>query len=193
MEIPWIRPPSLSINVNTKFMKKIILSFLAAAALVVCSCKDGHKDGAVGNGDAQASAPAAGSASEPKSFTISFTPDTVILGKEKEVFIKIVNAKGIELQDPDGKDQGILFSFGLEVTNKNRVGGHSIFFRTDNFRLQLDNGNSITEDKGDAESIPAESTKQYKEITYKIPAGSKPKVLNLFHDETRVSVGVDLQ
>jgi hypothetical protein len=30
-------------------------------------------------------------------------------------------------------------------------------------------------------------------ITYRIPAGAKPKTLNLFYDETRASVGVSLQ
>lgn len=177
-------------------MKKALLPMLALCTLSLWSCKGKGKnssdnDNAKSN-TATSDAPAA-SPGEPKSYTLTFTPDTVILGKAKEVFVKIRNGKGIELQDPDGKDEGIQITFDLDVTNKNKVGGNSLFFRTDNFRLLLDNGNSITESKGGAETVEAESTKQYKEITYKVPAGSKPKTLNLFHDETRVSVSVDIK
>ena len=132
-------------------------------------------------------------ANEPKTYTVTFTPDTVLLGKDKEAFVKIKNAKAVALVDPDGKDEGIEFSFELDVTNKHNVGGAGVFFRTDNFRLALDNNTNITEYKGGSENVDAESTKEIKPIVYKVPAGAKPKTLNLYHEQTRASVGIELK
>lgn len=140
-------------------------------------------------------APAASTspANEPKTYTVTFLPDTVLLGKDKEAFVKIKNAKAVALVNPDGKDEGIEFSFELDVTNKHNVGGAGVFFRTDNFRLALDNNTNITEYRGGSENVDAESTKEIKTITYKIPAGAKPKTLNLYHEQTRASVGIELK
>ena len=177
-------------------MKKMILPIIALSMVQLISCTDNPKDKTTHDSNTAANADSNGSGStvsEPKSFTLTFTPDTVILGKNKELLVKILNGKGVELLDPDGKDQGIQVTFDLDVTSRNKVGGNGIFFRTDNFRLTLDNGNNITESKGGAETVDPESTKEYKEITYKLPAGTKPTTLNLYHDETRVSVTVDLK
>ena len=60
-------------------------------------------------------------------------------------------------------------------------------------RLQLDNGTNITHDSGsDFLRAQPEATSKEESWTYKIPAGAKPTALNLFMDETRVSVGVAL-
>lgn len=176
-------------------MKKIIIPLLSLAMISFFACKDKAKDKAA-DGSNTTSAPSSdgnGSPSEPKSYAITFSPDTVLLGKNKEVFVKLKNGKGVELLDPDGKEEGIQITFDLDVTSRNKVGGNGVFFRTDNFRLTLDNGNNITENKGGAETVDPESTKEYKEITYKLPAGTKPTALNLFHDETRVSVQIDMK
>ena len=183
-------------------MKKrlIPISALAFFALVY-SCKSKPKETTTDSGTAQttqpattpATAPTTAPANEPKTYAVSFSPDSALLGKNKEVLVKIKNAKAVALVNPDGKDEGIEFTFDLEITNKNSVGGARIFFRTDNFRLTLDNGNNITEDKGDSDSIDGESTKEIKNITYKVPPGAKPKTLNLFHEQTRVSVSVELK
>jgi hypothetical protein len=79
------------------------------------------------------------------------------------------------------------------VTNKNKIGGHNFFFNSGNFRLTLDNNQNITEYTGNSSGVDAESTKELTGIKYKIPAGAKPKTLNLFHDETRASVGIELK
>ena len=179
-------------------MKKrlIPISALALFALVY-SCKSKPKETTTDSGTAQttqpAATPTAAPANEPKTYTVTFSPDTVLLGKDKEAFVKIKNAKAIALTNPDGKDEGIELRFDLDVTNKRKIGTNNIFFRTDQFRLSLDNGNNITQDTGGAEGVDPESTKEVKGIVYKIPAGAKPKTLNMFHDETRVSVGIDLK
>ena len=180
-------------------MKKLVLGISVISAMVLYSCKGKEKEA---NSETTASTeqssasnenqtPAA--TNEPRTFKVSFSPDTLYLGKNKEVYVKIKNAKAVELQNPDGKSEGAEFTFDLEVTNKNAVGGNSIFFRSDNFRLQLDNGNNITEHNGNSSGVDAESTKDITGITYKIPSNAKPKALNLFHDNTRVTVGVTME
>jgi hypothetical protein len=179
-------------------MKKLFIAFVALSTFsVLYSCKGKNKETSDSN-PAQESAKKDGAApttpaNEPKSYTVTFSPDTVLLGKNKEASVKIKNAKAIALSDPDGKDEGIELTFDLDVTNKTKIGGNSIFFRTDNFRLTLDNGQNITQADGNSSGVDAESTKEIGGIKYKIPAGARPKTLNLFHDETRASVGIELK
>ena len=181
------------------YMKRLFIPIVViAASSVMFACKGKNKDAVSDPGATQAPAKNEGGASttpanEPKSYTVTFSPDTVLLGKNKEALVKIKNAKAIALQDPDGKDQGIELSFDLDVTSKVKLGGNSFFFQTGNFRLTLDNGQNITQADGNSSGVDAESTKEIAGIKYKIPAGSKPKTLNLFHDETRASVEVELK
>jgi hypothetical protein len=180
-------------------MKKTFIAIATVSTLALFSCKDKAKEAgsdATTKPAAEQTTPSAESkpaANEPKTYKVVFAPDTVYLGKEKEAFVKIKNAKAVALQDPDGKSEGIELTFDLDVTNKHAVGGSNLFFRTDNFRLQLDNGNNITQSDGGAEGVDAESTKEIKGITYKIAPDAKPKTLNLFHDGTRVGVAVTLE
>ena len=180
-------------------MKRLIIPVLAIAAFsMMYSCKGKNKEAASDTGTTQEPAKKAEAASttpanEPRTYTVTFAPDSALLGKNKEAAIKIKNSKAIALQNPDGKDEGIELTFDLDVTNKNKIGGDNFFFRTDNFRLTLDNGQNITQDQGNSGSVSPESTKEFTGIKYKIPAGSKPKTLNLFHDETRASVEVELK
>jgi hypothetical protein len=179
------------------YMKKLFLPIVAMGLFTgMYSCKGKNKDAASDTTTTQESAKKdekSAPTNEPKTYTVTFSPDTVLLGKNKEAQVKIKNAKAVALQDPDGKDEGIELTFDLDVTNKLKVGGSSFFFRTDNFRLTLDNGTNITQADGNASGVDAESTKELTGIKYKIPAGSRPKALNLFHDETRASVGVELK
>ncbi|ACU62696.1 hypothetical protein [Chitinophaga pinensis] len=180
-------------------MKRIILVSSVALMVALAACKGKNK---TENADQQApsseqqseSTPAASTpANEPKTFAITFAPDSVFLGKKKEVFVRLKNAKGIELADPDGKVTGTEITYEIEVTNKNAVGGNGIFFNPNDFRLQLDNGNNLTHDNYNTVNVDAESTKTSEENKFKLPAGAKPKNLNLFYDETRVSVGVEMK
>jgi hypothetical protein len=178
-------------------MKKTFITIATVSTIALFSCKDKAKQA---EGETKPAAEQTTSnaettpaTNEPKTYKVTFAPDTVYLGKNKEAFVKIKNAKAVALQNPDGKSEGTELTFDLDVTNKNAVGGNSLFFRTDNFRLQLDNNNSITEYNGTSSGVDAESTKELAGVTYKIPADAKPKTLNLFHDGTRVSVTVTLE
>ena len=133
---------------------------------------------------------------EPKSYTVSFaagTPEIILLGKNKEASIKIKNLKAIDLSDPDGKSLGIQLSYQVELTNKNAIGGSSIQIDPDKFRLELDNGTKLSHERYDSVSADAESTKSTGDCIFKLPAGTKPTALNLFHDDTRVSVKLEMK
>ena len=184
-------------------MKKIFLLSVIAASTLLFSCKSKDKDkGSVDSSVSVTSStsvtPAASEgstspANEPKSYTVTFSPDSALLGKSKEVGIKLISGTATELADPDGKAQGMELSFKISVTNKNKIGGNSIGVAPSEFRLVLDNNNSISQFNGSYVSVEPESTKESETITYRLPAGSKPKTLNLFNDETRSSVSVLLK
>jgi hypothetical protein len=116
------------------------------------------------------------------------------LGKKKEALVKITGATAMSLADPDGKDNGIELVINMTVTNKNTISdGNSVSVSYSNSRLQLDNGTNITCESGtDYLRAQPEASSKVESWTYKIPAGAKPKALNLFMDETRVSVNVSL-
>jgi hypothetical protein len=188
-------------------MKKAILLSVVTASMLLFSCKS--KDKGQGSGDSTvtvdsssstssttvpAESPAASPANEPKSYTVTFGPDTASLGKNKEAGIKLLAGKATELADPDGKSEGTELSFKMSLTNKNKIGGNSINVSPSDFRLVLDNNTSISRFNGSSVSAEPEATKQSDDvITYRLPAGTKPKALNLFYDETRASVSVSLK
>lgn len=180
-------------------MKRIILVFSVGLMVTLAACKGKNK---TENADQQTttaeqpaeSTPAATApANEPKTYAVTFTPDSIYLGKNKEAFVRIKNAKAIELADADGKVTGTEITYEVELTNKNQVGGRGIFLNPGDFRLQLDNGNNITHDNYNSLNVEAESTKSSTDNKFKLPAGTKPKSLSLFFDETRVSVGVEMK
>jgi hypothetical protein len=116
------------------------------------------------------------------------------LGKNKEASVKLLTGTATELADPDGKAQGTELNFKLSLTNKNKIGGNSISVLPSDFRLVLDNNTSISKFNGSSVSADPEATKQSDDvITFRLPAGTKPKTLNLFYDETRASVSVTMQ
>jgi hypothetical protein len=177
--------------------KSFIAIVLISGILSLNSCK-GKTDEATPETSATpesttATTPEAGTATEPKSYVVTATPETVLLGKNKEASIKIFNIKAIELSDPDGKSLGTQLSYQLELTNKNPIGGSAIYIDPDKFRLELDNGTKISHDDYSSFNADAESTESSKECKFKLPAGTKPTALNLFHDETRVSVKLEMK
>jgi hypothetical protein len=182
-------------------MKRVITLSLIAFVLVFSACKGGAKkeetnettgstQPASGSGEEHKSAPA----NQPKEYNVTVTPDSAILGKKKEALVKVVGATALALTDADGKDNGTELTFKLTVTNRSHIGdGSSLSLYYTESRLQLDNGNSITHDSGTGNlSAQPEATSKEESWTYKIPAGAKPTALNLFMDQTRVSVGVSL-
>jgi hypothetical protein len=181
-------------------MKRVTLLSLIATVLVFSACKGDSKKDETGDTNTSAQTPAGGEekksapANQPKEYKVTITPDSAILGKKKEALVKITGATAIALTDPDGKDIGIELTFKLTVTNKSHIGdGSSVSVSYAESRLQLDNGTNITHDSGtDYLRAQPEATSKEESWTYKIPAGAKPKSLNLFMDDTRVSVNVGL-
>lgn len=185
-------------------MKKVTLITVVGMSAMLFSCKQKTANNTAGDSDSTNAAteqsvtdtePAAPAAqgNAPKTYTATFTPDSALLGKQKEAFVKVIPVSATDLSDPDGKSGGIEFTFKISVTNKNKIGGSSIFVGPADFRLTLDNNTAISRSEGGGVSVEAESTKESELIIFRIPAGTKPKALNLFYDETRASVGVSLQ
>lgn len=186
-------------------MKKISFIAVISAVVFIVSCKSKSGDKASeSNGDTAKAAttqaaspttatPAAQPANAPKTYTVTFAPDTAILGKKQEAALKVVPVSATDLSDPDGKSQGIELTFKVSLTNKNKIGGNTIGIAPNDFRLVLDNNTSISQASGSYFSAEPESTKESEAITYRIPAGAKAKALNLFYDETRATVQVSMQ
>jgi len=183
-------------------MKKTFLLSVIAASMMLFGCKSKDKEKGsvdstvnVSSSTTVTPAPAESTspANEPKSYAVVFAPDSALLGKSKEASIKLTSGTATELADPDGKAQGIELSFKISLTNKNKIGGNSIGVSPSEFRLVLDNNTSISQTNGSYVSAEPESTKESEMITYRLPAGSKPKTLNLFNNETRASVSVSLK
>ena len=186
--------------------KSLIVAALLIGVVSLNSCKNDNKveetNGTetsipVETSGESATNPEVLTAAEPKSFTINIapgTPETILLGKNKEASVKILNLKAIELSDPDGKSLGIQLSYQVELTNKNAIGGSTIQIDPAQFRLELDNGTKISHDSYISVSADAESTKTTTEdCIFKLPARTKPTALNLFYNETRVSVKLEMK
>jgi hypothetical protein len=185
-------------------MKKSIIPIaLLSVFLALNSCK-GKEETKQSSTESSSVEPATTSTTEtpvavgePKSYTVVVapgTPEAILLGKNKEASVKILNLKAIDLSDPDGKSLGVQLSYQLELTNKNPIGGSSIQIDPAQFRLELDNGTKISHDDYISVSADAESTKTTTEdCIFKLPAGTKPAALNLFYDETRVSIKLDMK
>jgi len=180
-------------------MKRVILLGTISAVLVLSACKGGSKkeetsENAATTQTASTSEEKKPAANQPKEYNVTFTPDSAILGKKKEAFIKITGATAMALTDPDGKDNGIELVVKLQATNKFHINeGSYISVEYTQTRLQLDNGNNIACQTGTGYlTAQPEATGKEESWTYEIPTGAKPTALNLFLDNTRVSVGVAL-
>ncbi len=127
----------------------------------------------------------------PKSYKAVFSPDSATLGKKSEAKIKIKEGSGVELSDPEGKTTGILLTLKFDVTNKNAISdGNSVYMNTSLFRLQLDNGSSVSPKDYNTTSASPESTTNDATAIFEVPPGAKPVKLVLFYDDTRATVGL---
>lgn len=178
-------------------MKHFFLSMMLLSALLSVSCKQNKSQSEQETATTSPSttdAPAdKKTESSPKTFTVTATPDSATLGKSAQAFIKIKNIKAIQLSTPDQADAGIQLSYDLEVTNKQAVGGSSVYINPDNFRLVLNNGNKLTQDTYNTVSVDADATGTSSDNIFKLPAGTKPVSLNLFFDDTQVSVKMEIK
>ena len=181
-------------------MKKGITTIILFSVLAISACKNKNKEGSEQDSSPSSSSSStapeekSGAANQPKEYKVVVSPDSAILGKDKEALVKITETKALALQDADGKDQGTELTVSLNVTNKRGIGKNSLNVDYSESRLQLSNGTNITCDHGtDYLRAEPEATPKTERWVYKIPAGSKPTALNLFMDETRVSVKVSLE
>ena len=180
-------------------MKKIYLAITFVALTLQTSCKKEEKkeestpSTETTTDSNETSSEEKVAMNTPKTFTLTATPEVSLLGKKNEASIKVVNLKGIELSDPDGKITGIELSYQIEVTNKNAISGGSIGIDPSNFRLELDNGNKISHDTYRYLSVKEEETQTSEVQTFRLPTGTKPVNLHLFYDETRAVVKLNLQ
>ena len=179
-------------------MKKVILLGTIASVLVLAACKGGKKEETGENAAASTQSTPSNetkpAANQPKEYTVTFTPDSAILGKQKEAFVKLTGATAVAMTDPDGKDNGIELVVKIQGTNKQTIkDGSNFSVSYADSRLQLDNGTNVVCKTGtDYVRAQPEATGKEESWTYEIPAGAKPTALNLFYDDTRVTVGVAL-
>ncbi|POY35444.1 hypothetical protein C3K47_15400 [Solitalea longa] len=175
-------------------MKKTVIAIALIAGLVTTySCKENKKqEEQTEQGSNSEPAAESTTSAEPKSYEVTTSPDSVFLGKDKEAFIRIKDLKAIELSNPDGQNTGIELTYKVELTNKNAIGGNQIGIATTDFRLELDNGSKIAPSSVYVSAAP-EATTLSGEDKFVIPAGAKPVALNLFYDQTRTSVKLQLK
>lgn len=177
-------------------MKKSTIAILMLSVITIFySCKDKKKEQenqTATSPQTKDSTTGTNSGAEPKTYQVTALPDSVSLGKNKEAFIRIKELKAIELSNPDGTSAGIELNYKIELTNKNAIGGSEIGVPTTDFRLELDNGNKIAPNSIFVNAAP-EATKLSDFDKFTIPAGAKPVALNLFFDQTKASVKLEMK
>ncbi|WP_348799311.1 hypothetical protein [Flavobacterium adhaerens] len=165
-----------------------------SAILTTYSCKKDQQEADTTSSEAttESTTESAVPIAEPKTYVVTATPESVLLGKKKETSVKIKDIKAVDLSNPDGTSAGIELTYKIELTNKNAIGGNSIGFGTSDFRLELDNGNKIAPNSVYVNAAP-EETKLSEDDKFTIPAGAKPTGLILFYDQTRAGVKLELK
>lgn len=193
------RKKLLSLNfkqlINMK--RKVITIAIVTALVTIYSCKQNKKQDEQANQttaspSATETKPASTTTTEPKTFNVAAIPDSVSLGKNKEAFIKIKDLKAIELSNPEGQATGIELTYKIELTNKNAIGGDAVGIATSDFRLELDNGNKIAPSSVYVNAKP-DATNLSDDDKFTIPAGAKPTALNLFYNQTRASIKLQIK
>lgn len=181
--------------------KSILILSVVSAAFFMYSCKNKSDKNTPeetttsttpSENNTEAEEQATTASNEPKTYTVTALPDTAILGKDREAFIKIKDLKAVELSDPDGKSKGIEFTYKIELTNRKSIGESSVHVNTNNFRLELDNGQKIAPRSVYVSAQP-EETQTSDEDKFEIPAGAKPVGMSLFLDDTRASIKLELK
>jgi hypothetical protein len=185
-------------------MRKSILFFALASISIttLIACKDKKKDQEATTTSQPTVNPEvpkpteekpSASVNQPKTYALSFTPDSIILGKDKQAFIKVLSGEAIELQDVEGKSTGMNIKFKFRATNKSTIETPKSFYVSPSeCRLELDNGTSTTYKNGSSLNAEPEASKDG-EWEWEIPAGTKPVKLNMFFDGTRVSVAIAMK
>ena len=174
-------------------MKKNVIAILVLSVIITTySCKKEKEEQTPTSEATEKNTESGTSASEPKTYVVTATPESVLLGKNKEASVKIKDLTAIELSDPDGNSTGIELTYKIELTNKSAIGGNSIGLGTADFRLELDNGNKIAPTSAYVSAAP-EETKLSDVDKFIIPAGAKPTGLVLFYDQTRAAVKLELK
>lgn len=177
--------------------RKVITATILMGIVTMYSCKQNKKqeEQASQTTTSQSTTetkPSVSDASAPKKYTVTATPDSVSLGKNKEALIKIKDLKAVDLSDPEGHSTGIELTYKIELTNKNAIGGNSVGVATTDFRLELDNGNKIAPSSVYV-NAEADATKLSDNDKFTIPAGAKPTAISLFYDQTRASIKLELK
>ena len=175
--------------------KNVFLIVILAGLVTVSACKQNKKQeessqATTSQSTTETKTP--GAAAEPKTYTVTAMPDSVSLGKNKEALVKLKDLKAIELSNPDGQVTGMELTYKIELTNKSAIGGNSVGIATTDFRLELDNGTKIAPSSIYVSAAP-EATKLSEDDKFAIPAGAKPTALDLFYDQTRASIKLELK
>lgn len=170
--------------------KNVIAILLLSAIMTTYSCKNEKKEQEDQTTSSQTDAE--NTSAEPKTYVATATPESALLGKNKEASVKIKDLTAIELSNPDGTSAGIELTYKIELTNKNAIGGNAIGLGTGDFRLELDNGTKIAPSSIYVNAAP-EETKLSEIDKFTVPAGAKPTGLVLFYDQTRVSVKLEIK
>lgn len=175
-------------------MKKVVFASLLVSLVVLNSCKKKEETTTTGT-ETTTVAPDSETptSAEPKTFTVTATPEIATLGKDKQLTLKIINLKAIELSNAEGAVTGIELSYDYQATNNGKIGSSGIVVDPNDFRLELDNGTKISHSDYDSGSVDAEASKTVSGNKFTIPGGSKPVSLNLFYNETRAVVKIELK
>lgn len=128
----------------------------------------------------------------PLTYTVKFSPDTLLMGKDQKFLVQVLGGSGLVKQDPDGKVIGSELTIKLRGTNKHFVSdkdapSYSIY--QPDQRLELDNGTSITCTTL-PEIAPEKESSKDAEMVFDLPANAKPVKLNLYeyYSKTRYSI-----
>ncbi len=125
-------------------------------------------------------------------YQIRIIPDSVILGKNQEVFLAIKNLKAADVKNIPQNDTSIEVTYDLEVTNNNPINGEHVFVNPSNFRLVLDNHHKLTHAFYNSLGADPQSTTISVGNVFNLPAGTKPVTLNLFYADSVVSLKIYL-
>lgn len=171
-------------------------ALISVSVLALSSCgnsakKDNNTDTTTVKTETTESAAPAKAENVPAGFDYTVTPDSAILGKTREAFVKVLSASSISLQDADGKSKGSEITFKIAVTNKSSLEDKKNFFlSSSDARLEMDNGQSVSSSNNTGDSAPVPEATTEAGWVFQLPPNAKPKKLNFFLDGTRVSVNL---
>lgn len=97
-------------------MKKTIITISFESALLVfaaCKSKTNKLEDTSTTQQTSTETSSSTTGSEIKTYEVTATPDSVLLGKNKEASIKIKDLKAIDISDQDGKSKGIELTYKI--------------------------------------------------------------------------------